>query len=241
MDEEYIGLEEVLQELGISESELRAMITRGQIRAFGKTGEEKFRRNAVEGLKKAAESQPTVLPEDDFAIEEEPLVLDEPEPLAVDEPEPLFVEDDSPTEMPALADDDDFEASDTVMPTIELAADEEPAFVDEEHTEVATQEVSLADEDYLILEEDKAPTSAMGEPAGYQPQEDEEDEEVPEPAAYQEEVTPTPWATALLGLLTLLMLVSLVVYTGAATGKMPAGLRTWVNDNLAGLFLGDNR
>jgi len=239
VDEEYISLEEALQELGISEGELRAMITRGQIRAFGKAGEERFRRSAIESLKRASEPQATILPDEDVSPEEPPLILDDEEaPLAVDEPEPLLVEDESPTEMPALIDEDEGETSDTVMPTIELTPDE-PALADEEHTEVATQEVSLADEDYLILEEDKAPTSAMGEP-GFQAQEEEEpEEEAPEPEAYKEEVTPTPWATALLGLLTVLMLVSLIVFAGAAQGKVPAGVRDWVNNNIAGLFVSD--
>jgi len=249
VDAEYISLDEALKELGISEADLRAMITRGQLNVSGEGGEERFSRSDIESLKRATEGQRTIVPEDEplpIIGDEEPLPLVEEEPTEPGvEPEPLFAEDDSPTEMPLLADEDDVSApTDTVMPTIEFSPDEAIPVADEEHTDVATQEVSLADEDYLILEEDKAPTSAMDQPGEFAPEEgaEEEPEAEGEPVIYEEAVTPHGAQTFLLAALSLLMLVSMAAFVGATIGNMSEGVRTWLinTGNTVGLVSDDS-
>jgi len=233
LDEQYVSFEEALQELGIGEGELRAMITRGQLRVFGRPGEEKFRRSAIQNLKKAGETQPTIILPDageDSAEEPLPFISDEePMPPAEDdtqEEQPLaFAQDDTQQELPPFSEQDD--ATDAIMPTVELSAEDagEQSF-DEEHTDVATQEVSLADDDYLILEDDREAAPTGGRPRrGYSPAgADDEFEEQPQPAAYIEEETPQPVQTVLLGLLSIVLLISAVVFVGAATGNLSAGL-----------------
>jgi len=209
LNEEYITFQKALQELGVTESQLRAMITRGQLRVFTRGGAETFRRSAITALKKASQTQPTViLPK-----------KDEPLPL-VGDGEPLAIIDDAKEESPLLAD----EGSETAMPTIELPADATKAPIDEEHTDVATQEVSLADEEYLILEEDKAPTSAMDQqataPVGSPP----EQEAIAQEVVYEEEAPNHPLQTFLLGVLVAAMLFGMIVVVGAAHGNIPRGI-----------------
>ena len=252
MDEEYISLDEALRELGIGEAELRAMITRGQLRVFGQEGEERFRRSAIEDLKNAANAGQTIVPGSEeldaeplpiLGDEDEPLPFLDDEPLASDSgPETLFAEDESPTEVPLLGDDDEAGISDTVLPTIEFSPDDaETAGVDDEHTDVATQEVSLTEEDYLILEEDKAPTSALEQPEEFAPAEPVAEAELIEeepPAAYEEpEPEPHGLQTAVLAVLTIFMLVSAIVFTGAATGHMSEDVRQTVMELGAGIGL----
>jgi len=220
LDEQYVSFEEALQELGISEGELRAMITRGQIRVFGRPGEEKFRRSAIQNLKKAGETQPTIiLPGDDDAAEE-------PLPFISDEEPMPFAQDDTQQELPPFSEQDD--ATDAIMPTVELSAEDagEQSF-DEEHTDVATQEVSLADDDYLILEDDReaaAPTGGRSRRGYSADRSSDEFGEQPEPEAYIEEETPQPVQTVLLGLLSIVLLVSAIVFIGAATGSISESL-----------------
>ena len=247
MDEEYISLDEALRELGIGEAELRAMITRGQLRVFGQEGEERFRRSAIEDLKNAANAGQTIVPGSEplpiLGDEDEPLPFLDDEPAASGSgPETLFAEDESPTEVPLLADDDEAGISDTVLPTIEFSPDDaETAGVDDEHTDVATQEVSLTEEDYLILEEDKAPTSALEQPEEFAPAEPVAEAELIEeeaPAAYEEpEPEPHGLQTALLAVLTIFMLVSAIVFTGAATDHMSEDVRQTVMELGAGIGL----
>ena len=251
MDAEYISLDEAVKELGISMADLRAMIIRGQLNVFEEGGEKRVSRSDIEDLKRATEGQLTIVPEDEdeplpIIGDEEPLPLVDEEPAepAV-EPQQLFAEDDSPTEMPLLADEDDVSApTDTVMPTIEFSPDEAIPVADEEHTDVATQEVSLADEDYLILEEDKAPTSAMDQPDEFAPEEgaEEEPEAEGEPVIYEEAVTPHGAQTFLLAALSLLMLVSMAAFVGATLGNMSEGVRTWLinTGNTVGLVSDDS-
>jgi len=243
-----MSLDAALRELGISEAELRAMITRGQLSVFGEAGEEQFSRGEIESLKQAGQPQPTLVPEEEEPLpiigEEEPLALVDEEPAAGEEPEPLLVEDDSPTEMPILAEEgDEISPTDTVMPTIEFSPDENIPGADEEHTDVATQEVSLADEDYLILEDDKAPTSAMDQAEEFTaPQAAEEEPQAPEePVVYEEAVTPHGAQTFLLALLTIFMLVSMVVFVGATREYLSTGVRTWLikTGNTVGLVSDD--
>ncbi len=249
MDEEYISLDEALRELQIGEAELRAMVTRGQLRTFGRAGQEQFRRNDIDNLKNIGQTQPDIAVPDDQAIsadeepmpvlgDDEPLPFVEEDPLApVEQPEPLFSEEESPTEMPLLS-DDDAQVSDTVMPTIELSPEEANiADVDEEHTDVATQEVSLADEDYLILEEDKAPTSAMEQPDQFAAQPPPAEVEQEEPEEYVEEVAPHGLHTLLLGALTFCMLLSMIVFVGASWDHIPEGVRGWLNETGAKIGL----
>jgi hypothetical protein len=253
VDEEYISLDEALRELGIREAELRAMVTRGQLRVFGQEGEERFRRSAIEDLKNAANAGQTIVPGSE-ELDAEPLPIlgdeDEPLPFLDDErlasdsgPETLFAEDESPTEVPLLADDDEAGISDTVLPTIEFSPDDaETAGVDDEHTDVATQEVSLTEEDYLILEEDKAPTSALEQPQEFAPAgpvaEADLIEEEPPGVAYEEpEPEPHGLQTVLLAVLTIFMLVSMIVFTGAATEHMSKEVRETVTEIGAGIGL----
>ena len=209
------------------------MITRGQIRVFGRPGEEKFRRSAIQNLKKAGETQPTIiLPGDDDAAEEPlPFISDEePMPFADDdiqEEQPLaFAEDDTQQDLSPFSEQDD--ATDAIMPTVELSAEDAgEQSSDEEHTDVATQEVSLADDDYLILEDDResaAPTGGRSRRGYSSAGSSDEFEAQPEPAAYIEEETPQPVQTALLGLLSIVLLVSAIVFVGAATGNISQGL-----------------
>lgn len=219
MDEEYISFNEALKELGISENELRAMVTRGQLRVIGRGGREMFRRSAIENLKRATKTQPTIiLPSN----EDEPAaVVSDDEPLGFgDEPSPLDIDDQAPTEIPALLDEDDNSVTaETVMPTIELTPQERSG--DEEHTDVATQEVSLADHDYLILEGERsgagvaeAPEAVLAEAEG------DEDEEV----VFQEDTRGSGAMTALLGVLCVGMLLATFVFVGAVQGQLSDGL-----------------
>jgi len=255
VDEEYISLDEALRVLEIGEPELRAMITRGQLRVFGQAGEERFRRSAIEQLKNATLAGQTMVPDSEevdagplptLGDEHEPLPFLDDDSLAADSgPETLlFAEDDSPTEVPFLADDDESDISDTVLPTIEFSADDaDTGVVDEEHTDVATQEVSLTEEDYLILEEDKAPTSAMEQPGEFAPPptalQPEPTEEEEQPFGAYEEPEPEPHAlqTVLLAVLTFCVLISLVVFTGAATEHMSKAVREWIVETGASIGL----
>ncbi|HUW34091.1 MAG TPA: hypothetical protein VM223_20990 [Planctomycetota bacterium] len=243
MDEEYISFNQALRELGISEADFRAMITRGQIRPIVRGGRELFRRVAIDNLKKSSKPQPTEIlhPTD----EPEPLPLmndDEPLGLAGEEPAPLKFEDEPATELPPIIDDDESSVTaETVMPTIELTPEQrQPAGgmppPDDEHTEVATQEVSLSDnEDYLILEDGpKAASAAAPEPVAapqmYAEPEEQEDEIEYEPAS--------PIMFGLMGILTVLMLLSLFVFVGAATGCLPTeGAFRSISDALKNIFL----
>lgn len=230
---------DALKELGISENELRAMITRGQLRPQVRNGREMFRRSAIENLKRASKAQPTViLPADKDKGDDEPLPIlgDEPLALAPDEPAPLAFEDQSPTEVPALADEDESSVTaETVMPTIELTPQDRQAGGDEEHTDVATQEVSLSDnEEYLILEEGPKARAAAPQPVSAAPSDEAEEEEEEEA-----EVEPVPASmVGLLAVLTVVMLASMFVFMGAAKGYLPnSGLFGGVSSFLKGILL----
>jgi len=238
LDEEYISFNQALKELGITEADFRAMITRGQIRPIARGGRELFRRVAIENLKRAGQQQPTVIlpPKQDEDI---PLINDEPLGLAGEEPSPLAF--DEPTEVPPLIDDDESSVTaETVMPTIELTPDQrQPAAdapVDDEHTEVATQEVSLSDnEDYLILEDGPKAAAAAAAPQQIsvptmQAEEQEEEED-------EIEYEPVPGImVGLMGILTVLMLLAMFAFVGAATGHLPEGLRG-ISESLSKMLL----
>ena len=218
MDQEYVSFNDALKELGIGENELRAMITRGQLRVFGKGGREMFRRSAIENLKKAGQTQPTIILPNQ---QEEPLpVVEDESPLGFgDGPAPLALDDDVPTEVPALTDEDDNAVTaETVMPTIELAPQ---GAGDEEHTDVATQEVSLADHDYLILEGDKSPAGAAQQPEAVAQAAEPVEEEV----VYEEAAEGSGAMTALLGLLCIFMLLSTFIFFGATRNGLSDGLK----------------
>ena len=232
---------DALKELGISENELRAMITRGQLRPMVRGGREMFRRSAIDNLKRASKAQPTViLPADMEKADDEPLPIVSDEPLVLgDEPSPLDFDDQSPTEVPALADEDESSVTaETVMPTIELTPqDRQAAGGDEEHTDVSTQEVSLSDnEEYLILEDGpKAAAAAPQQPASFAPSGEVEEEEEEEDA----ETEPVPSSmVALLAILTVALMGSMFMFVGAAKGFLPnTGLFGSVSGFLKGILL----
>ena len=240
MDEEYLSFNQALHQLGITEADFRAMITRGQIRPIVRGGRELFRTVAVENLKRASKQQPTVIlpPKDE---EELPLVNDEPLGLAGEEPGPLNF--DEPAEVPPLIDDDESSVTaETVMPTIELTPEQRqpPAGtpVDDEHTEVATQEVSLSDnEDYLILEDGPKSAASAAAPesaappimSGEEPEEEEDQIEYEPVSALM---------VSLMGILTVLMLLAMFAFVGAATGYLPTqGAFRSISDSLAKMLL----
>ncbi len=149
---EYISLQEVLEKLQISENKLRELIAEGKLRSFRDPGGEKFLTEQVQALVKEVISEPTVvLP---GAGEEPPALQIEEEAVEHEEPQTVI-----PT-IELSFDDQDAPGSETMIPTIELspdaavetAATEQMGFEDEA-TDVATEEVALADEDYVILED----------------------------------------------------------------------------------------
>jgi hypothetical protein len=81
MPGEFYTFEEVLKELQIDEKELRKMISQGEIHAFRDAAGMKFKKADVERVKKARETEPTIiLTDSDAEIKmpsEEELVVDE--------------------------------------------------------------------------------------------------------------------------------------------------------------------
>ena len=217
---EYMTLEDVLAELQISESKLRELIAAGKIRAFRDQGGEKFRSTDVMALAADEAPEPTVV------------LPSEPEPEEAEALVPTielsFEDDASPT-------------SETVIPTIELPTDDETdTDLGDEATDAATEEVALADDEYVILDEDKpGEGGGLDFPDTETDTSDELATDISGAAAsleFEEEPAQHTLFTVLLGFGAVILLATAYVFIAAIRGDMHDGVKDFFLD-IRGWFM----
>jgi len=214
---EYTSLQEVLEKLQISENKVRELIAEGKLRSFRDPSGEKFLTEQVQALQKEVISEPTV-------------VLPGPgeEPPALDIEDKAADAGESQTVIPTIElslDEQEASSSETMIPTIELSPDaaiETPATeqmgLEDEATDVATEEVALADEDYVILEDQPGQAGGIDFSDTETDLSDETDTEGAAAAAaieFEEEPAAHTAFTVLLSLSAVLLLAGIYVFYAA--------------------------
>jgi excisionase family DNA binding protein len=237
---DYLTMEEVLSQLGITESKLRELVASGKLRSFRDQGSEKFRRPDVMKLKGAVQGQPTVV------LPPKPETGKPKEPPAIK----LEGEEEQQTAIPTIElsfDEEHAASSETMIPTIELSPEERAkeetvvptealADVGDEATDVATEEVALSDDDYVILEDRPAAAGAGVDVSDTDTDTSEDLATDTEPVAgeraleFEEEPTAHTAFTVVLGITTALMLAATYVFLSGVRPPMQQGLFNFFRD-----------
>jgi hypothetical protein len=259
---EYLGMDDVMRELGIGEQELRRMVSEGELRAFRSENKMKFRKSDIENLRTGRMSEPTViLPAEPSATDQvgegqeaaldvnidseiEGLTL-EAEPGSGSEPamdlEPVDLEAEPAAEEAETAETMELEPE----PAAEAPSAEETMDLDVEDLQVAEEaaEPEAAEEAAETFVEEEAETGAETAPlvVGEEEAEAEEagaEEEAAPPIRRRRTVAAAPAqaAAASVGIFTFLVLTLtlLVALAGGMVALGMSGVRNPVADQIAG-------
>jgi hypothetical protein len=160
MPEDYLSFDEALRDLQMQEAELRAMVSKGKLRAFRDENTLKFRRADVENLRKQRETEPTLV----MSPKPKPTTLQvprRPEPQPVSE-EPIDL----------LADEslDYDDSAETIVGTASAATGDTDLTLEPEapvrDTKVPTIELTPTEPGTEVAEEVAMPTVDMGAAPG---------------------------------------------------------------------------
>ncbi len=148
MADQMLSFNDVVNELGISEEELKKLVADNEIRSFHEGGELTFKQEDVNQLKNRLETAPTIVLSDTDSsslLEEEP-VLDEPgfdEALLEEEP---VLDQEAELELPEM--DEISPSEETVLDVDGILEDSDSITLDDPDT-VAADEQSLGDDTVL--------------------------------------------------------------------------------------------
>lgn len=170
---EYLSFEEVLEELGIDEEELKRLVSQGELRGFRDGRSMKFKRDDVVNLKRGKETEPTIILTDSdqamgIAESSDELILDEStsdtvlnigDIMGQQGTDSEIVFSDSTEEFGVSPIDSDPEAA---IPTVEVPAVDDDKGIVESDSDAAMVEVGTSDHaetEQFELVEDEDETS----------------------------------------------------------------------------------